>query len=102
MPFYGSIVVIKRSGADGSTFPLINEVSSILLKLFELNPGKCFFCQECLLGRAEGCDIRIQLPIVSKEHAKLKVKVKDSAVTIKELRNLQNAYDFILMFRSTL
>ena len=26
MPFYGSIVVIKRSGADGSTFPLINEV----------------------------------------------------------------------------
>ena len=28
MPFYGSIVVIKRSGADGSTFPLINEVRS--------------------------------------------------------------------------
>ena len=27
MPFYGSIVVIKRSGADGSTFPLINEVN---------------------------------------------------------------------------
>ena len=31
MPFYGSIVVIKRSGADGSTFPLINEVMLILV-----------------------------------------------------------------------
>ena len=29
MPFYGSIVVIKRNGADGSTFPLINEVRQI-------------------------------------------------------------------------
>ena len=37
--------------------------------------------QECLLGRAEGCDIRIQLPIVSKEHAKLKVQVTDGAVS---------------------
>ena len=27
MPFHGAIVVIKRSGADGSTFPLVNEVS---------------------------------------------------------------------------
>ena len=26
MPFHGCIVVIKRSGADGSTFPLVNEV----------------------------------------------------------------------------
>jgi len=51
MPFHGCIVVIKRSGADGSTFPLVNE--------------------ECLLGRSEGCDIRIQLPIVSKEHCKI-------------------------------
>ena len=31
MPFYGSIVVIKRSGADGSTFPLINEVMQIYI-----------------------------------------------------------------------
>ena len=38
--------------------------------------------QECLLGRAEGCDIRIQLPIVSKEHAKLKVQVTDGAVSL--------------------
>ena len=49
MPFYGLIVVIKRSGADGSTFPLVND--------------------ECLIGRGEGCDIRIQLPIVSKEQS---------------------------------
>ena len=34
-----------------------------------------------MLGRAEGCDIRIQLPIVSKEHAKLRVKVQDSSVS---------------------
>ena len=26
MPFFGSIVVIKRSGADGVSFPLIDEV----------------------------------------------------------------------------
>ena len=44
---------------------------------------ECDFLQECLLGRAEGCDIRIQLPIVSKEHAKLKVQVTDGAVSEK-------------------
>ena len=62
MPFYGSIVVIKRSGADGSSFPLINE--------------------ECLLGRAEGCDIRIQHPFVSKEHAKLQAQVSNRRVKL--------------------
>ena len=44
--------------------------------------SKVEFLQECLLGRAEGCDIRIQLPIVSKEHAKLKVQVTDGAVSL--------------------
>ena len=34
-----------------------------------------------MLGRAEGCDIRIQLPVVSKEHAKLRVKVQESSVS---------------------
>ncbi|MEM7024896.1 MAG: FHA domain-containing protein [Pseudomonadota bacterium] len=53
MPFHGSIVVIKRSGTDGSIFPLVND--------------------SCLLGRAEGCDIRVQLPTVSKEHCKITV-----------------------------
>jgi len=70
MPFYGSIVVIKRSGADGSAFPLINE--------------------ECLLGRSEGCDIRIQLPVVSKEHAKLRVKVQETSVFIVALSRTNN------------
>ena len=60
MPFYGSIVVIKSSGEDGSSFSLIDE--------------------ECFLGRAEGCDIRIELPTVSKKHAKIKVQVTDGAV----------------------
>ena len=53
MPFYGSIVVIKRSGADGSIYPLVNE--------------------SCLLGRNEGCDIRVQLATVSREHCKVTV-----------------------------
>ncbi len=53
MPFHGSIVVIKRSGADGSVFPLVNSA--------------------CLLGRAEGCDIRVQLPTVAKEHCRVSV-----------------------------
>ena len=93
-------MVIKRSGADGSTFPLINEVKFHRFckmfwkfafcpkddELFELYP----FSQECLLGRAEGCDIRIQLPIVSKEHAKLKVKVQDGAVQIIALSKTNN------------
>ena len=53
MPFHGSIVVIKRSGVDGSVFPLVNG--------------------DCLMGRAEGCDIRVQLPTVSEEHCRVEV-----------------------------
>merc|ERR1740131_92497 len=68
MPFYGYIVVIKRSGADGSTFPLMNEV--------------------CLLGRAEDCDIRIQLPFVSGEHAKISVTVEDGKAYLTALSKL--------------
>merc|ERR1711864_47493 len=65
MPFYGCIVVIKKSGADGSTLPLVSE--------------------ECLIGRAEGCDIRMQLPIVSKEHAKVSVTVDDGKAWLTAL-----------------
>jgi hypothetical protein len=36
--------------------------------------------QECLLGRGEACDIRIQLPIVSKEHARVSVSLDDGKV----------------------
>ena len=56
MPLHGSIVVIKRSGADGSVFPFVNE--------------------SCLLGRAEGCDIRVQLATVSNEHCQITVNGK--------------------------
>ena len=38
MVFHGSIVVIKRSGADGQVFPFVSDV--------------------CLLGKSESCDIR--------------------------------------------
>ena len=51
--FYGSIVVIKRSGVDGSVFPVVNT--------------------ECLFGRAEGCDIRVQLATVSKSHCRITI-----------------------------
>ncbi|EDO36884.1 predicted protein, partial [Nematostella vectensis] len=49
----GRIIVIKRNGADGAHFPLRT--------------------RECLFGRNNECDIRIQLPNVSKEHAKITV-----------------------------
>ncbi|CAG2185426.1 MKI67 [Mytilus edulis] len=50
---YGKIVVIKRSGADGAQFPLTTS--------------------NCLFGRSNDCDIRIQLPNVSREHCRVSV-----------------------------
>ncbi|KAK1881656.1 Proliferation marker protein Ki-67 [Dissostichus eleginoides] len=50
MPLHGKIVVIKRSGGDGTEFPLTGT---------------------CLFGRLAECDIRIQLPHVSKEHCRI-------------------------------
>ncbi|XP_076615283.1 proliferation marker protein Ki-67 [Chaetodon auriga] len=50
MPLHGKIVVIKRSGGDGTEFPLT---------------------ATCLFGRKPDCDIRIQLPQVSKEHCRI-------------------------------
>ncbi|XP_058436728.1 proliferation marker protein Ki-67 isoform X2 [Marmota monax] len=50
----GRLVTIKRSGADGAHFPL--SLSS------------------CLFGRGTECDIRIQLPVVSKQHCKIEIK----------------------------
>ncbi|ERE79207.1 antigen KI-67-like protein [Cricetulus griseus] len=47
------LVTIKRSGGDGAHFPL--SLSS------------------CLFGRSIECDIRIQLPVVSKKHCKIEV-----------------------------
>jgi len=53
MPLYGKIVVIKRNGTDGAQFPLTTT--------------------SCLFGRSNDCDIRIQLPNVSKEHCRIEV-----------------------------
>ncbi|XP_031699905.1 proliferation marker protein Ki-67 isoform X3 [Anarrhichthys ocellatus] len=50
MPLHGKIVVIKRTGGDGTEFPLT---------------------AACLFGRKPDCDIRIQLPQVSKEHCRI-------------------------------
>ncbi|CAL8309551.1 unnamed protein product [Boreogadus saida] len=49
---YGKIVVIKRGGGDGTEFPLT---------------------ATCLFGRKQECDIRIQLPHVSKEHCRVEL-----------------------------
>ncbi|KAG7261146.1 hypothetical protein CRUP_010711, partial [Coryphaenoides rupestris] len=49
---YGKIVVIKRGGSDGTEFPLT---------------------ATCLFGRKPDCDIRIQLPHVSKEHCRVEL-----------------------------
>ena len=45
---------------------------------------------ECLFGRAEECDIRIDLPTNSREHAKLKVQVSDGTVNIIALSKTNN------------
>ncbi|XP_049646412.1 proliferation marker protein Ki-67 [Suncus etruscus] len=49
----GHLVTIKRSGVDGAHFPL--------------SLSTCWF------GRGIECDIRIQLPVVSKQHCKIEV-----------------------------
>ncbi|KAF4019347.1 hypothetical protein G4228_010479 [Cervus hanglu yarkandensis] len=47
------LVTIKRSGVDGPHFPLS--------------------LSTCLFGRSIECDIRIQLPVVSKQHCKIEI-----------------------------
>jgi len=64
MPFHGSVVVIKRSGVDGSVFPLVTD--------------------SCLLGKNENCDLRVQLPAVAGEHCKISVN-KNKQVAISSL-----------------
>ncbi|XP_068807526.1 proliferation marker protein Ki-67 isoform X3 [Struthio camelus] len=60
MPLFGKIVVIKRTGTDGIHFPLT--------------------ASSCLFGRKIECDIRIQLPQVSKEHCKIEVNENKEAI----------------------
>ncbi|CAL9698925.1 unnamed protein product [Knipowitschia caucasica] len=50
MPLHGKVVVLKRSGGDGTEFPLTST---------------------CTFGRKPDCDIRIQIPQVSKEHCRI-------------------------------
>ncbi|XP_058291875.1 proliferation marker protein Ki-67 [Hylobates moloch] len=52
------LVTIKRSGVDGPHFPL--SLSS------------------CLFGRGVECDIRIQLPVVSKQHCKIEINEQEA------------------------
>ncbi|XP_074764146.1 proliferation marker protein Ki-67 [Athene noctua] len=60
MPLFGNIIVIKRNGTDGIRFPLT--------------------ASSCLFGRRTECDIRIQLPQVSKEHCKIEVNENKEAI----------------------
>uniref|UniRef100_I3KVD5 Marker of proliferation Ki-67 n=1 Tax=Oreochromis niloticus TaxID=8128 RepID=I3KVD5_ORENI len=66
MPLHGKIVVIKRSGGDGTEFPLT---------------------AACLFGRKPDCDIRIQLPQVSKEHCRIDLNENKEVI----LTNLSSA-----------
>uniref|UniRef100_A0A4W5R484 Marker of proliferation Ki-67 n=1 Tax=Hucho hucho TaxID=62062 RepID=A0A4W5R484_9TELE len=59
MPLHGRVVVIKRSGGDGTEFPLT---------------------ASCLFGRNPDCDIRIQLPQVSKEHCRIELNENKEAI----------------------
>ncbi|KAL2101734.1 hypothetical protein ACEWY4_003495 [Coilia grayii] len=52
MPLHGKIVVIRRGGGDGTEYPLT---------------------APCLFGRKIECDIRIQMPQVSKEHCRIEI-----------------------------
>ncbi|NXY90313.1 KI67 protein, partial [Alcedo cyanopectus] len=60
MPVFGNIIVIKRNGTDGINFPLT--------------------ARSCLFGRTRDCDIRMQLPQVSKEHCKIEINENKEAV----------------------
>ncbi|XP_064780009.1 LOW QUALITY PROTEIN: proliferation marker protein Ki-67 [Oncorhynchus masou masou] len=59
MPLYGKIVVIKRSGGDGTAFPLT---------------------ASCLFGRKPDCDICVKLPEVSKEHCRIELNENNEVI----------------------
>ncbi|XP_007451248.1 PREDICTED: antigen KI-67 [Lipotes vexillifer] len=52
------LVTIKRTGVDGPHFPLS--------------------LHTCLFGRGIECDIRIQLPVVSKQHCKIEINEQEA------------------------
>eukprot|EP00051_Salpingoeca_urceolata_P005580 m.74565 g.74565 ORF g.74565 m.74565 type:complete len:66 (+) comp14443_c0_seq3:88-285(+) len=63
MATYGEIVVIKRSGKDGPKFPLMDSA--------------------CVFGRHLDCDIRIQKPEVSNQHARIQVDEDSKVLRVK-------------------
>nr|XP_035957850.1 proliferation marker protein Ki-67 isoform X6 [Halichoerus grypus] len=56
----GRLVTIKRSGVDGPHFPLS--------------------LSTCLFGRGIECDIRLQLPVVSKQHCKIEISGQEAVL----------------------
>ncbi|XP_066210635.1 proliferation marker protein Ki-67 isoform X2 [Saccopteryx leptura] len=57
----GRLVTIRRSGVDGLHFPLS--------------------LRTCSFGRSIECDIRIQLPVVSKLHCRIEIKEQKAVLT---------------------
>ncbi|XP_046383775.1 microtubule-associated protein futsch-like isoform X2 [Ischnura elegans] len=64
MALYGHIIVIRKTGEDGSCFPLLSRA--------------------CRIGKGRVCDIRIQREPVMKEHCLIEVS-SDSQVKIRNL-----------------
>ncbi|XP_006867538.1 PREDICTED: antigen KI-67 [Chrysochloris asiatica] len=54
----GRLVVIKRTGNDGTHFPLCRDT--------------------CSFGRGIDCDIRIQLPVVSQQHCRIDIQQQEA------------------------
>ncbi|XP_064097061.1 proteoglycan 4-like [Macrobrachium nipponense] len=61
MKILGYIIVVKRSGNDGTPYPLTSA-----------NPN-------CSIGRGIECDIRVQLPVVSCQHCRIEVEASGKA-----------------------
>ncbi|KAK4294921.1 hypothetical protein Pmani_032491 [Petrolisthes manimaculis] len=53
MKMLGYLVVIKRSGGDGTPFPVVKT--------------------NCIIGRSSDCDIRVQLPVVSLQQCQVDI-----------------------------
>lgn len=57
----GYIVVIKRSGGDGTPYPMVKT--------------------SCIIGRSSECDIRVQLPEVSQQQCQVEVDPSGKVTT---------------------
>nr|XP_020461853.1 proliferation marker protein Ki-67-like isoform X2 [Monopterus albus] len=67
MPLLGKLVVIKKSGSDGTEFPLFTS---------------------CVFGRNSDCDIRIQINQVSNKHCRIDINENKEVI----LTNLSSTY----------